>query len=56
MIIGALVGFREFAKNNVYHIFLYGPYLWSIYDVVFAYLAFMFLRVKERISGKFLVE
>ena len=42
MIIGALVGFREFVKNPVYHVFLYGPYLWSIYDVVFAYLAFVF--------------
>jgi len=44
MIIGALVGFREFVKNPVYHVFLYGPYLWSIYDVVFAYLAFVFFK------------
>jgi len=47
MIIGALVGFREFVKNPVYHIFLYGPYLWSIYGVIFAYLAFMFFKSEE---------
>jgi hypothetical protein len=40
--IGAFVGFREFARNPAYYIFLHGPYFWSIYDLFFAYLALMF--------------
>jgi len=43
-IVMILVGFREFAGKPVYYIFLYGPYLWSIYDVAFAYLAYIFLK------------
>lgn len=43
-VVVVLVGFKEFITNPGYYIFLYGPYLWSVYDVLFAYLAYLFLR------------
>jgi membrane protease YdiL (CAAX protease family) len=39
-----LVGFKEFITNPTYYVFLYGPYLWSIYDVLFTYLTYVFLK------------
>lgn len=54
--IAGFVGFREFVKNPAYYIFLYGPYLWSVYEIFLAYLALVFLRreggdVKRVIGG-----
>jgi len=44
VIVVVLIGFEVFITNPMYFIFLYGPYLWSIYDVSFTYLAYVFLR------------
>jgi len=44
VVVVVLVGFGVFITNSMYYIFLYGPYLWSIYDIFFAYLAYVFLR------------